>query len=79
MRLITEVHDQVPGLLGGPFPGWRQSDSEDADSPGGVLDHGQDVGLGAIEQFRSEEVARQDRLGLGALWGSEIPFGPWGL
>jgi hypothetical protein len=43
-----------------------QGDSEDADGPGGVLDHGQDVGLGAIEQFCGEEVARQDRLGLGA-------------
>jgi hypothetical protein len=50
------VHNQVPGLLGGLFPGWMQSDSEDADAPAGVLDHGQDVGLGAIEQFRGEEV-----------------------
>jgi hypothetical protein len=46
-------------------PGWLHSDSEDADAPGGVLDHGQDIGLGAIEQFRGDEVARQDRLGLG--------------
>jgi hypothetical protein len=47
-------------------PGWVQGDSEDADTPGGVLDHRQDVGLGAIEQVGGEEVARQDRLGLGA-------------
>jgi len=44
--LLAEVHDQVPGLLGGPVSGGMQGDSEDADAPGGVLDHGQDVGLG---------------------------------
>jgi hypothetical protein len=43
-----------------------QSDSEDADAPGGVLDNGQDVGLGAAGQVGREEVTRQDRLGLGA-------------
>src|ERR1017187_7804341 len=43
-----------------------QGDSEDADAPGRVLDHGQDVGLGAVEQVGGEEVARQDRLGLAA-------------
>ena len=66
MRLLAEVHDQVAGLLGGPRPGGVQGDSEDADAPGGVLDHGQDVGLGAFQQVGCEEVARQDRLGLGA-------------
>ena len=66
MRLLAQVHDQVLGLLGGPLPGWIQGDSEDADAPGGVPDHGQDAGLGATGQFRGEEVARQDRLGLGA-------------
>ena len=66
VRLFAEVHDQVAGLLGGPFPGGMQGDAEDADAPGGVLDHGQDVGLGAVEQVGREEVAGQDRLGLGA-------------
>ncbi len=56
MRLLAQVHDQVPGLLGGPLPSGMQSDSEDADAPGGVLHHGQDIGLGAIEQFRGEEI-----------------------
>ena len=65
MRLLAEVHDQVAGLLGCPFPGWMQSDAEDADAPGGVLYHGQNIGLGAVEQIGREEVARQDRLGLG--------------
>jgi hypothetical protein len=43
-----------------------QRDAEDADTPRRVLDHGQDVSPRAIEQFRRKEVARQDRLGLGA-------------
>jgi len=62
--LLAEVHDQVAGLLGGPFSGWVQGDCEDADAPGGVLYDGQDMGLGAVEQVGGEEVARQDRLGL---------------
>jgi hypothetical protein len=66
MRLVAEVHQEVAGLLGCPRPGGMQGDSEDADAPGGVLDHGQDISLGAIEQVSHEEVARQDRLGLGA-------------
>src|ERR1039457_5181609 len=55
VRLLAEVHDQVPGLLGGPFPGRMQGDSEDADAPSGVLDHGQDIGLGAVQQVGREE------------------------
>ena len=39
-------------------------DSENADAPAGVLDHGEDVGLGAVEQLGREEIARQDRVGL---------------
>ena len=45
-------------------PGGMQGESKDA--AGRVLDHGQDVGLGAVEQVGCEEVACQDRLGLGA-------------
>jgi hypothetical protein len=67
VRLAAEVHDQVAGLLGGPFPSGMHGDSQDADSPGGVLDHGQDIGLGAAEQAGREEAACQDRVGLGAL------------
>jgi hypothetical protein len=40
--------------------------------PGRVLDYGQDVGLGAVKQVGCEEVAGQDRLGLGA---QELPPG----
>ncbi len=62
----AEVHDQVTGLLGGPFPGGVQRDAEDADAPRRMPDHGEDVGLGAVEQVDAEEVAGQDCLGLGA-------------
>ena len=65
VRMLAEIHEQVAGLLGGPVPGGMQHDSENPDAPTGVLDHGQDIGLGPIEQVRREEVARQDRLGLG--------------
>jgi hypothetical protein len=64
--LFAEVHDQVAGLLGGPFPGGVQRDAEDADPPRRVPGHGQDVGLGAVGQVDAEEVAGQDRLGLRA-------------
>jgi hypothetical protein len=43
-----------------------QGDPEDANAAGRVLDHGQDIGLGAVKQVDREEVAGQDRLGLGA-------------
>src|ERR1039457_1892111 len=66
VRLVADIHDQVAGLLGGPFPGGMQRDPENPDAPAGVLDHGQDVSLGAIEKVGCEEVARQDRLGLRA-------------
>ena len=65
MCLFAEVHDQVAGLLGGLRSGWMQGDAEDADAPGGVLDHGEHGCPGAVEQAGREEVAGQDRLGLG--------------
>jgi hypothetical protein len=66
VRLFAEVHEQVACLLGGPFPGGMLGDAEDADAPGGVVDYGQDAGRGAAGQVGGEEVAGQDRLGLGA-------------
>jgi hypothetical protein len=39
-------------------------DAEDPDPSGGVLDDGQDVGAGAIEQVDGEEVGGKNRLGL---------------
>src|ERR1035437_4291352 len=64
--LSAEVHERVAGLLGGPFPGGVQGDAEDADAPGRVRDHGQDVSPGTAGQVNREEVAGQDRLGLRA-------------
>jgi len=65
MCLLAEIHHQVASLLGRPFSGGMQGNSEDADAPGGVLDHRQDIGLNAVEQVSGKEVARQDRLSLG--------------
>ena len=64
VRLFTEIHHQIPGLLSGPLPGGMQSDSEDADAPAGVLDYGQDISLGTAGQAGREKVARQDCIGL---------------
>jgi len=64
--LLVQIHEEVAGLLGGRLPGGMQGDPQDADAPGRVLDYGKDMGLSAVEQADREEVARQDRLGLGA-------------
>jgi hypothetical protein len=60
VRLLAEFHEEVACLLGGPFPGRMPRDSEDADTPGRVFYHRQDVGLGAVEQVDCKEIARQD-------------------
>jgi len=62
---FVEVHEQVPGLLRHPGVARMGGHTEDPDAAGGVLDHGQDVGGGAVEQVDGEEVGGQDRLGLG--------------
>ena len=66
MCLFAEVHEKVAGLLAAPLPGGMRRDAKNADAPGRVLDHGQDVCLGAAGQAGREGVARQDRVGLGA-------------
>src|ERR1019366_5861092 len=43
VHLVAEVHDQVACLLGGPPSRWMLGNSENADPPGRVLDHGQNV------------------------------------
>jgi hypothetical protein len=57
VREFAEVHEEVACLLGGPRAGWVKSDCEDADAPAGVLDHGQDICLGAAGQAGREEAA----------------------
>ena len=66
ISLVAELHDEVAGLLGGLLSGGVRRDAEDADAPGRVFYHRQDVCLGAAGQVGCEEVARQDRVGLGA-------------
>jgi hypothetical protein len=36
---VLDVHDQIPGELGGPGRGGLAGDPEDADASGGVFDH----------------------------------------
>jgi len=52
VRVVAEVHDQVTGLLSGPRAGWMRGDAEDADAPGRVPGHGQDVGPGCRQADR---------------------------
>ena len=62
---VFQVHKQVSGLLN--HPGLRRvlSGAEDPDAAGAVIDDGQDVDLGAVEQDGGEEVQRQDPWCLG--------------
>jgi hypothetical protein len=62
---VFQVHEQVPGLLHHPGLGRVLDGAEDPDAAGAVLDDGQDVDLGAVEQVGGEEVQRQDPLRLG--------------
>jgi hypothetical protein len=48
--VLAKIHHQVAGLLGSPFAAGMEGDAEDSDAPRRVLDYGQDVGLGAVEQ-----------------------------
>src|SRR5258708_10315891 len=61
--LLVQVHEEVAGLLGGPFPGRVQGDPQDADAPGSVLDYGEDAALGAVQQVGWGAVACQDPVG----------------
>ena len=62
---ISQVHEQVPGLLDDPGLDRVLRGAQDPDAPAAVLDHRQDVHLRAIEQVSGEEVQRQDPLRLG--------------
>jgi hypothetical protein len=63
---VFQVHQGIAGRLHRPCGGRVGGGAEDPDPPGGVLDHRQDVGGGAVEQVDGEEVGGEDRLGLGA-------------
>jgi hypothetical protein len=62
---LVEVHQHVAGMLGHPGAGRIGGHSGDVDLAGGDLDEEQHIA--ALEQHRvdREEVAGQDRVGLG--------------
>jgi hypothetical protein len=62
---VIQVHEQIPGLLHHPRLDRVPGDTENPDPAAAVLDHGQDVNLGAVQQVGGEEVQRQDHLRLG--------------
>ena len=61
---IFQVHEQVPGLLHDPGLDGVLGGAEDPDAAGAVLDDGQHIDPGAVEQVGGEEVQRQDPLRL---------------
>jgi hypothetical protein len=63
---ILQVHEQVPGLLHHPRLDRVLRDAEDSDPSAAMLDDGQDMHLGAVDQVGDEEVQRQDPLRLGS-------------
>ena len=67
---VFQVHDQVAGDLRHPGRGRMGGGAEDSDASAGVFDHGQHVHPGAGERDGLEEVAGEQRVGLGAQKGS---------
>ena len=62
---VLRVDQQVPCLLHYPGLDGVLGGAKDPDAAGAVLDDGQDIDLGAVEQVGGEEVQRQDPLRLG--------------
>ena len=63
--LVFEIHQCIAGHQHRPQSGGVGGSAQDPDPPAGVLNVRQDVGGGAIKQVYGEEVAGQDRFGLG--------------
>jgi hypothetical protein len=61
---VRQVHEHVPGLLHDLRLDGMLGGAQDPDAAGGVLDHGKNVDLGAVEEVGGEEVQRQDPLRL---------------
>jgi hypothetical protein len=61
---VIEIHQEVPGSL--YHPGLDRVLRGSENPAATVLDDGQDVRPGAVEQVGGEEVQRQDRLCLGS-------------
>src|ERR1035438_2647226 len=63
---VTSSVSRSPRSTNATVPDWVLRGSENLDPAATVLDDGQDVHLGAVEQVGGEEVQRQDRLCLGS-------------
>jgi hypothetical protein len=77
---VLQVHEQVASLLDDPGLDGVLGGAEDANAAGAVLDGGQDIDLGAVEQVGGEEVQRQDPLRLGPQElrpAKAVPAGRW--
>ena len=61
---VTEVHEQVAGLLGDPGAGGMGSDPAEVDAAAVVLDHEQDVEAAQEDGVDVGEVDGEDRVGL---------------
>jgi hypothetical protein len=61
---ITEVHQQVAGLLGHPRPGGVSGDPGEVHAAAAVLDHDEDVEAAQEDGVDVGEVDREDRVGL---------------
>ena len=69
---ITEVHEQVAGLLSDPGPGGMSGYSRYVHAAAAVLDHHEDVEAAQEDGVDVGEVDREDRVGLR---GEELPPG----
>ena len=67
---LTQVEEQVAGLLGHPFTGWVGGHPGQVHSPVGDFDEDQDVQPAQQHRLDGEEVAGDDAVGLG---GEELP------
>jgi hypothetical protein len=62
---ITQIHEQVTGLLGRPCSGGVGGDAQDVHAAGLDLHHEQDVQAPEEDGVNVQEVARQDSSRLG--------------
>ena len=66
---LLQVHDQIPGHLGGPGCGGVCGCAEDADAAGGVLENDEDGELRSGQGVDYEEVGGEECVGLAAQEG----------